>query len=50
MTHHYTTYYFRFALKLFSMVFGAFSLYKQNTKEPWGNAIGDCDLKGGPDR
>jgi len=32
------------------MVFGAFSLYKQNTKEPWGSVTCDNDMKGRPDK
>ena len=43
MTHHSIAYYFKSALKPFSMVFCAFSLYKQNTKEPWGSVICDSD-------
>lgn len=50
MTHRALAYYFKSVLKPFSMVFGAFSLYKQNMKEPWGSATCDCDVKGGPDK
>jgi len=32
------------------MVFSEFSLYKQNTKEPWGNVTCDSNVKGGPDK
>lgn len=50
MTRRSLAYFFKSTLKPFSMVFGAFSLNKQNMKEPWGSATCNCDVKGEPNK
>lgn len=50
MTCHSLAYYFKSVLKPFSMVFDAFSFYKQSMKVLWGSATCDRNVKGGPDK